>query len=94
MMLPIGKVFGIDSSYEFGKRFIHERVSIIFLILKKLSMSTLGQFSEVYFGDWKGILQKGTRKDNEVYDYAIWHKDTKKAFGLTFIIKGGVLSEN
>ena len=94
MMLPIGKVLGIDSSYEFGKRFIHEKVSIIFLILKKVSMSTLGKFYEVYFGDWKGFLQKETRKDKEVYDYAIWHKDTKKSFGLTFIIRGGVLSED
>jgi len=93
MMLPIGKVFGIDSSYEFGKRFIHEKVSIIFLILKKVSMSTLGKFYEVYFGDWRGFLQRGMRKDREVYDYAIWYKGTEKAIGLTFITKRGALNE-
>lgn len=94
LMRPISKVFGIDNSYEFGKRFVHEKVSVIFLILRRLSTSKLGRFDEVYFGDWKGFLQRMTIKDKEVYNYTIWHKDAKKSLGLTFFIKKGSLTKS
>ncbi|MBI5527857.1 MAG: hypothetical protein HY897_16125 [Deltaproteobacteria bacterium] len=81
-----GRRFGYRNGYEFGAALTHERVGMVFHMMRALFHAT---FDDVTVGDWKGFKRTSRRLVNgkETHAFHLWHQPTGAALELTAFVK-------
>ncbi len=93
LLAGMGRILGFTSSYEFAKRLLHEKVGLLLLELKAMSMPAWTS-GEVYFPNWYGVSGRQSGEKGEIYNYELWHRETMEPASLTFAVKQGTITEH
>jgi len=80
-LLPLGKVFGFKTAYDFEKRINYPSWSPILLVLKTVGSQNLVGIDDATASTWRGFIRIGNSKDKEkkFYDASLYSLQSNKA---------------